>query len=584
MGKPKAGARAFDAAEERALLRVVEQRVPHEIRQHFSDMMVYQRLRSGQYSSDEVYGEEQSGRNGGKLSSSSQQAVARTGSGVKRQRGSECDPTLLEVHVERCSSRVISSLPCSVMRDYYAMWVESTLGVKTVAPSPAPSKLRQVLSYPQTASSPSSRKSSATALKKSPRGTRRSAVNGCDEQLRRHRVKFFTLHLVNRNAHVDPARHSFVLQSVCLPGPAPQLECYPRRMIHFGLLMYALWHCPSEVITSICKRCEPSRAAKSNGASSGSVVKAGRKGARTLAENGSSGTSAAVPSYLPPLLVEASPATHSKAGEGVLVLGLGGNVIGSWLDNVLPPSVKIDVVEMEPAVLEICRQQQRVPPCEELVDSSGRGTGVWVVSKPHARHPHYRFVVGDAREVLQIENCTKRGKSGLGSRLYTVIFLDCYDPVKDCMLHEASLIDLCRDRLAPGGLVIVNAHILPRTDTLEEQFLSRGFVTVQVLRIASCQQCMVVCISGHGQSVRRRKTAHLKWLEKREAGEEVEMAGRFCLQPVARLAQHMRASAEALSATNWQGDLSFLGDTHWLKSSNRLESDYCDARLWEHYD
>ncbi|KAG5500504.1 hypothetical protein JKF63_03598 [Porcisia hertigi] len=78
---------------------------------------------------------------------------------------------------------------------------------------------------------------------------------------------------------------------------------------------------------------------------------------------------------------------------------------------------------------------------------------------------------------------------------YSMIFLDCYDPSKEHMLHEETLVELCARRLRPGGVLLVNAHVLPTIENLRSDFLHSRFATVQALRVSGCTQTVVVCVA-----------------------------------------------------------------------------------------
>ncbi|RNF27513.1 uncharacterized protein Tco025E_00250 [Trypanosoma conorhini] len=502
-----------------ALVRAAEERIPCEICCHFTGMASYRKLRDG---------------DGGRLASVSRQG--------KRFR----DPTReREVRIKSCTCRVLSCMACQVLKGYCVIWAESLLDVATYDPFASHEAGRRRVHE----------KSNATA-------TTTTAKGVCEY----HQLTLRTLHIVDQAAYKQPVRHSFALQSVCQPGRVLQLECYPRHMVHFGLLMYALWQSPDEVFRT--RGGEPRLPRKTT---TSEVMSTGTENTTAMPSLSSS-------SQFPFL----TSAEHAS----VLILGLGGNVIGNCLDAALPVDVPIDVVEVEPAVLETCQRQGQVPPWAEVeAETTAESARVWVASRGKQRHPNYRFIVGDAREVLRGGNPkTAEGKSPLHQRRYGLVFLDCYDPEKERMMHDVSLIDVCRSRLRPGGALIVNAHILPLQGTLEEQFLARGFDSVQALRVAGCDQSIVVCLAkdkaaagGGAENVNNGGGSQQQRLP-------LTRLERFCVRHARQLAWYIQNPYRADLGVRrlFRGD--FCLDANWLKSSRSVEGASCRTRVWEHYD
>lgn len=114
----------------------------------------------------------------------------------------------------------------------------------------------------------------------------------------------------------------------------------------------------------------------------------------------------------------------------VLILGMGCNVIGRAVDALFSPSTPIHVLEIEPAVVELCREQGAL--------SSPNGAS------------RFQCHIGDVRSSLSAM-----------PRDCSLIFLDCYDPLASSMMHAQELIASCRSHLRDdGGVLVVNAHVL----------------------------------------------------------------------------------------------------------------------------
>ncbi|KPA85286.1 hypothetical protein ABB37_01627 [Leptomonas pyrrhocoris] len=176
---------------------------------------------------------------------------------------------------------------------------------------------------------------------------------------------------------------------------------------------------------------------------------------------------------------------------------------------------------------------------------------------------------------------------------YSMIFLDCYDPDREHMMHEGGLIDLCARRLRPGGVLLVNAHVLPTAANLERDFLTRGFATVQALRVSGCTQTVVVCV-----------TPDAEMDQKGGKTQREEKCARFTMHQLQQLAHQLNAlcvgspppwqhATRQAAATPSHGLLrsGFLLDASWLKACRRMSVSQetkkkdaeVDFRVWQHY-
>ena len=144
----------------------------------------------------------------------------------------------------------------------------------------------------------------------------------------------------------------------------------------------------------------------------------------------------------------------------VLILGMGCNVIGRALDVLFGEGAPIHVLEIEPTVVELCREQ-----------------GALASSRPGGFQCH----VGDVRTSL-----------GSMPRNCSLIFLDCYDPLASSMMHAQELIASCRDHLRDdGGVLVVNAHMKATEDSLLP--FSKAFPHPGAVHVVYAEQSFVVC-------------------------------------------------------------------------------------------
>ncbi|KPI89462.1 hypothetical protein ABL78_1426 [Leptomonas seymouri] len=183
--------------------------------------------------------------------------------------------------------------------------------------------------------------------------------------------------------------------------------------------------------------------------------------------------------------------------------------------------------------------------------------------------------------------------AALATVQYSIIFLDCYDPDREHMMHEGGLIDLCARRLRPGGVLLVNAHVLPTVANLERDFLTHGFATVQALRVSGCTQTVLVCIWPDAEE--DQSASKERWKEK---------CARFTVHQLQLLAHRLNmggipppqsshgASRQDLpSISSALLRSGFLLDASWLKACRRMptvrraggEEEEVDFRVWLHH-
>lgn len=602
----------------------------------------------------------------------------------------------VNVQCTRCETHLLSSYRCTVLRGYYVVWAESVLQTvvsssATSTPSCAlsmdgmmtrsgslptrlvpsevskektePQPRRRRLSVDASSSTPvpsslpsrsteavqnascagaESHRTPITALCKAEEHPKQKQGNEElgeeEEEEQRYTVTFHSLHIVRDDVLRHQRAASFALQSVLRPGRPIELECYPRHMIHFGLLCYGMWHecsghgmrapdtshalpASRSSLRSSSRRGKPKPASSSTGSSPLLRSSSGLT-ASSRASTSSSGCVAALDDQLLSVL----PLSSSDA---VLVLGLGGNVLGTCLDTILPSCVTLDVVEVEPAVLAACLAHGQLPALvhrRETAGSCDTSSNQSMLRKPepvdtpkvkgkgetppsastepsfavfHAAHPHprgtrYRVVLGDAYRFLRFADlsnkrpflnaaCDSAVTTGtvpsLPQTQYSLIFLDCYDPDRETMMHEEAMLELCRRRLQPGGCLLVNVHVLPTAALLTTLFLRHGFASVQVLRVAGCVQCVVACLAYHENDEQSPADDHRDDREQLQAKEKERACASewFNVANARKLASrinryHYGAAAhkdvDGAEGIGLRGGIQL--DAEWLKSSQHI--------------
>eukprot|EP00796_Vickermania_ingenoplastis_P008250 gene8250-5771_t len=516
-----------------------------------------------------------------------------------------------EVSCRSAATRILDALPCSVLSKQIAVLADT---VVCVGVQPA-GKTEKV--------------ATANSRKRKKPVWRSSATTGDMESTSQAiSIQFYSTHLVDQLSSVELSTKcrpsSFSMQSVVIPGRPLHLECYTHHMVHFGFLCYGLWNACDELVHHVQ---HPTTTP------SWSFTASSTRWSPSV-------------SYLFP----------TAEADSVLILGLGGNVLGTCLDTCLPKDVSIDVVEIEPAMLDLCVRNGLVPPLsaplallhhhppysrtfsedgdhhrkrisvsverssdgrsgseamvsetvkprcfrqDAIVDSRPPSNPLAVDVPPIVAHRHnYFFYVMDASDFLRrdflepppLESWSGEsaalspGKMRLMSppprfsppqKLYNMIFLDCYDPHAGEMMHSASLLSECQSCLAPGGALLVNAHVDNDPATLGKLFLHEGFDSVQILRVSGCRQCVVVCLKSGGGTQQGSSGAAAQ-----------DESKRFSLPAMRGFAMLLnRCSAEVF--VNAAAPIHF--DPTWLRQSSNLgykpegDGPSCSCRLWEHH-
>ena len=247
---------------------------------------------------------------------------------------------------------------------------------------------------------------------------------------------------------------------------------------------------------------------------------------------------------------------HHFPESPVLILGMGCNVIGRALDVLFGEGAPIHVLEIEPTVVELCREQ-----------------GALASSRPGGFQCH----VGDVRTSL-----------GSMPRNCSLIFLDCYDPLASSMMHAQELIASCRDHLRDdGGVLVVNAHVGIEFDSLLPFSLAfPGPEAVHVAQMPGIDQVIVAC--RRSSMEQHPPTPSLRLLK--AVSDELERAQMKSGQGVCdvAVARRKRSLCQASSIANFQiNKTRFKSSTSTrIRRKKAPEAMVCDlpseftVRLW----
>ncbi|KAK7194775.1 hypothetical protein NESM_000397600 [Novymonas esmeraldas] len=641
----------------------------------------------------------------------------------------------------RCTTTIVSTYPCEVLLGYVVVWAESVLEIECV-PRAAVATPTEALSHSpaaaaavptdvhERASRTTGARGGGSSADVSVLGARTSAAPGrplsastppmgLRPLLHRRQataaaavrapprgspsaapvvsLALHSLHIVKRDAATKACPASFVLQSVLQPGWPTALECYPRHMVHFGLLVFAAWRADARTWrTALIGRDGGDDCA----AAAAPQARVSSRRAAVMEEAGGDLVAALLP--------------HA-AEDAVLVLGLGGNVLGRCLDALLPAAVPLHVVEVEPAVLQACCEHGQFPAAHTVtrgrIDVAGtasqsaaprlssatprtagrcagpgRMSGAATASPPpppppavltsalraaaqsiHAKsdtpvtvtaarqqlscsppvapprrasaaavapataasssssyvcflQDAYAFLgagtPGTAADVAGAALRCRRARPARGAAhpgsdaaaappvQYSLIFLDCYDPDREHMMHEGTLVQMCARRLRPGGVLLVNAHVLPTEETLRRDFLGCGFATVQALRVTGCTQTVVACVARDRDDGDGDSSTAARHAGRSGAPTLAEKRSRFTVRQMQLLAAALnrdlrrrrlgggpvdageRATARGAAAPAATAAAPvFQLDASWLRLCRRIaaSSEEDDVHVWQHH-
>lgn len=272
-------------------------------------------------------------------------------------------------------------------------------------------------------------------------------------------VTLGTMHFVHRNAHSDPhggGERSFHIQSVYSYEHPQRLQCVAGVMVDFALLLYG-----STRLLFEQQRC---------GASLHTIWKAStQRKSDVAAEDHSDGSPSSICRV--PQRVRG---WYRREGMRVLVLGMGGNSMGVALRRLLGPHVRIEVVEIESAVIEACR---------------AAGT---LQEDDAAFSVHNQDAFAFLRERAEAINRCPSGEEGG----FHFVFMDLFEPLEAQMRGDESLVALSHKVLAPGGMLVMNEHRLPDPKALAPLTELFGDGCVHAVNLHGWRESVVVGLRG----------------------------------------------------------------------------------------
>lgn len=219
----------------------------------------------------------------------------------------------------------------------------------------------------------------------------------------------------------------------------------------------------------------------------------------------------------------------------VLVLGMGGNSMAIAMRHVLGPSASIEVVEIEPAVVQVCQNAGTL-----LEDDR-----------------NHRVYVEDAQKFLR----GKLVQCVANEDLYDFIFMDLFEPLEAQMESGESMVHQCYRLLSEGGMLVINEHILPDPKHLVIFTKIFGDGLVHAVNLHGWKESVVIGF--------KNTSTVAKELENRWVGTEVSLA---CSVQMARVVQSLYE--------RWFPGF-FPDISVWLKSMRTFNKIPHRCRIWE---
>lgn len=397
--------------------------------------------------------------------------------------------------IEDLSIQLESRKPCSAFPNVDVVWAVSTVSLRVQTGSAAVKRKRQH-SVREEYDSPDARDKRSV-----PRFEERKSWRGVP--YKEFKLQYGTMHFVHHDAHQahsSGADRSFHIQSVHFYQNPEVLQCAAGIMVHFALMVYA-----------------GARLIKDLNASGETLPKMRKR----FGSNRSICT-AKLRSWLP--------------SSRVLVLGMGGNSISVALRRILGKDIRLDVVEMEAAVIETCRQ-----------------TGTLMEDDPN--HHIYNstaeeFLKSTVKTFKEDLHCP-----GSPEGLYDLVFMDLFEPLEAKMEQGDSLVHQCASLLKEGALLVINDHQLPSTEQLAPYIDMFGDGLVHAINLHGWNESMIVGI-------------------KQSTG----------LQPVVDVDSSLKCSLQTSHALfdMWEATLSGVAPnpSTWLRSTKTHGKIPCRCRIW----
>ncbi|KAG5465804.1 hypothetical protein CUR178_00518 [Leishmania enriettii] len=389
-------------------------------------------------------------------------------------------------------TQVMCRIPCKVFKRVDVVWARTTVKLRPVHPmtwqerkkGPRPPRARAEVTAEAAAGRAAAPVQPAKLAPSLP----------ADSDVAPHVYTIDTVHFVHEDAYkkgVDSDR-SFHVQSVVFRDAPHLLQCVGGSMVFFSLIVYTslrLAHaCDTrnctpgqlgrelEAAMAMCRESNvapptTSKNRRANNAPSDTVITCRARGAdgdvslrssaqtgwAFLGRDGHDGRSAAAAAF------SALRAWCPPPTVRVLILGMGGNSMAAALRLVFGAEALIEVVEVEPAVVESCilMGTLREADVNTKVHLQDADTCLWTL-------PH---------------------------RTYDVIYMDIFEPVHATMRNLHPWVLAARKLLMPGGLLVMNEHHLPSAESVAPYAEVFGEGNVQAVNLRGWSESIVVCVA-----------------------------------------------------------------------------------------
>ncbi|KAK7200563.1 hypothetical protein NESM_000112200 [Novymonas esmeraldas] len=298
-----------------------------------------------------------------------------------------------------------------------------------------------------------------------------------------------TVHFVHEDAYKKGVGSdcSFHVQSVVFRDAPHLLQCVGGSMVSFSFIVYTalrLAHaCRARRCTApqLGRELETLMEVYRTGEGAVAATKApdrrrARRGASTAASAHDSTSSSSATQPPDALLGRGGQRTPSAAAASallrawcpsaaarVLVLGMGGNSMALALRLVLGSEAVIEVVEVEPAVVDSCVEMGTL----------------------HEDDAAMRVHLQDADETL----------ARMPHGVFDVVYMDIFEPMQATMRNLHPWVLAARRLLKSGGLLVMNEHQLPSAAAVAPYATVFGEGNVQAVNLRGWSESIVVCVA-----------------------------------------------------------------------------------------
>ncbi|KAG5464330.1 hypothetical protein LSCM1_00512 [Leishmania martiniquensis] len=389
-------------------------------------------------------------------------------------------------------TQVLCRIPCEVFQRVDVVWARTTVKLRPV----------HVRTWQERKNGPRPPRAKANLAGEAAAGHAEVPATAADPSLSSHTDSDIALHVYTIDTvhfvHEDAYKkgtgrdHSFHVQSVVFRDAPHILQCVGGAMVSFSLIIYTslrLVHacdtrkCTPQRLGRELQACMTACSESRSNAATASINRCANSTpsdtVKTLERPDAEGGVTAHPTIqagcaslarddpdhksLPSSAFSILRALCLPPLVRVLILGMGGNSMAPALRVIFGAEALIEVVEVEPAVVESCIRMGTL----------------------HDADANTKVYLEDADKCL----------GTLPHSAYDFVYMDIFEPMHATMRNMHPSVLAARELLRPGGLLVLNEHHLPSAEGVAPYAKVFGEGNVQAVNVRGWSESIVVCVA-----------------------------------------------------------------------------------------